>query len=133
MFETDALRITLPVGTLLRSAAGAARCWPLIPLSSSRRAFPPRPPQHTMIVASSQCPSGPDVPFLIVEAIAVDVQVSIAMLLRHQRRNAPRCIGSSLGLKFAMEKQLQGSLSVPREREGKQTSVNVWNPRGLRH
>lgn len=31
-FETDALRITLPFGTLLRSAAGGARCWPLTAL-----------------------------------------------------------------------------------------------------
>ena len=87
-----------------------------------------------MNVASPQYLSRPDVPFLIVEAAAVDEQLSITMLLPHQRRNVLRCIGgSSLGLKFALKKQRQESFVVPCEKEGEQTPVNVWNPRGLRH
>jgi hypothetical protein len=44
-FETDALRITLPFGTLLRSAAEPSAVGHLICLSSSRLACPPFPLQ----------------------------------------------------------------------------------------
>lgn len=71
-FETDALKITLAFGTLLRSAAGAARCFatllpvviPLCTVLSDTRC----------LVASSRCLSGPDLLFWIDEAVVVDGQ-----------------------------------------------------------
>jgi hypothetical protein len=84
-FETDALKITLPFGTLLRSAAGAATSFAC---RHHRVHVHCTHCKHTMLVASSQCLSGPDMLFLIVEAVVVQEQFSITITLRHQIRHA---------------------------------------------